>query len=105
MIKPISRLRFVKVLTPYTNGEHLDDESMKDIVTYRQAKKIEVIGGEGFAFSLDGEIIYSEHFTVEIAPVALEKLKYLAQRADLGAKPRLRHGYYREVPPSGDADY
>ena len=72
MIKPISRLRFVKVLTPYTNGEHLDDESMKDIVTYRQAKKIEVIGGEGFAFSLDGEIIYSDHFTVEIAPAALD---------------------------------
>lgn len=72
IIKPISRLRFVKVLTPYTNGEHLDDESMKDIVTYRQAKKIEVKAGEGFAFSLDGEIIYSDHFTVEIAPAALD---------------------------------
>ena len=72
IIKPISRLRFVKVLTPYTNGEHLDDESMSDIVTYRQAKKIEVKAGEGFAFSLDGEIIYSDHFTVEIAPAALD---------------------------------
>lgn len=72
MIKPISRLRFVKVLTPYTNGEHLDDQSMKDIVIYRQAKEVEVIGGEGFAFSLDGEIIYSDRFTVKIAPSVLD---------------------------------
>lgn len=68
LIKPISRLRFVKILTPYTNGEHLDREDMKDIVTYRQAKKVEVKAQPGFAYSLDGEIIYSDHFTIEIAP-------------------------------------
>ena len=44
---------------------------MKDIVTYRQAKKIEIKAPAGFAYSLDGEIIYSEHFTVEIAEKAL----------------------------------
>lgn len=71
LIKPISRLRFVKILKPYTNGEHLDREDMKDIVTYRQAKKIEIKAPAGFAYSLDGEIIYSEHFTVEIAEKAL----------------------------------
>lgn len=71
MIRPISRLRFVKILGPYTNGEHLDREDMKDIVIYKQAKKVEVIAKPGFAYSLDGEIIYSDHFTVEIAPNAL----------------------------------
>lgn len=71
VIKPISRLRFVKILTPYTNGEHLDREDMKDIVTYRQAKRIEVKAEPGFAYSLDGEIIYSDHFTVEIAEKAI----------------------------------
>ena len=71
LIKPISRLRFVKILTPYTNGEHLDREDMRDIVTYRQAKRVEIIAQPGFAYSLDGEIINSEHFTVEIAEKAL----------------------------------
>ena len=71
LIKPISRLRFVKILKPYTNGEHLDREDMKDIVVYRRAKKVEVDAPEGFAYSLDGEIVYEPHFTVEIVPGAL----------------------------------
>ena len=71
LIKPISRLRFVKVLKPYTNGQHLDDPAMQDIVTYCQAKKVEVEAPDGFAYSLDGEIIYENHFTVEIVPYAI----------------------------------
>ena len=71
LIKPISRLRFVKILKPYTDGEHLDREDLKDIVVYRRAKKVEVEAPEGFAFSLDGEIVYQNRFTVEIDPGAL----------------------------------
>jgi diacylglycerol kinase (ATP) len=71
IIRPISRLRFVRILNTYTEGKHLDDESMKDIVIYRQARKVEVLAPPGFAYSLDGEIIYDSHFTVEIVPGAL----------------------------------
>ena len=71
LIKPISRLRFVKILGPYTEGKHLDDESMQDIIVYRQAKKVEVVAPEGFAYSLDGEIIYESKFSVEIAEDAV----------------------------------
>ena len=71
IIRPISRFRFVRILNPYTEGKHLDDESMKDIVIYRQARKVEVMAPPGFAYSLDGEIIYDNHFTVEIVPGAL----------------------------------
>lgn len=71
LIKPISRLRFVKILTPYTNGEHLDREDMKDIVVYRRAKKVEVEAPEGFAYSLDGEIVYENNFTIEMCEGAL----------------------------------
>ena len=71
LIKPISRLRFIKILKPYTNGEHIDSPDMKDIVVYRRAKKVEVDAPAGFAYSLDGEIIYESHFTVEIVPGAL----------------------------------
>ena len=71
LIHPISRIRFVKILGTYTEGKHLDDKGMQDIVVYRQAKKVEVTAPEGFAYSLDGEIIYENKFTVEIAPGAL----------------------------------
>ena len=72
ILRPISRIRFVQILGTYTEGKHLDDEKMKDIVIYRQAKKVEVIAPEGFAYSLDGEIIYDSHFTVEIAEKVLD---------------------------------
>ena len=72
LIAPISRLRFVKLLGPYTAGEHLDDDTFADIITYRQAKKVEVEAPEGFAYSLDGEIIYESKFSIEIVPQALD---------------------------------
>lgn len=72
LIKPISRLRFVQILGTYTEGKHIDDPKLADIVVYRPAKKVEVDAPEGFAYSLDGEIIYENHFTVEIVPAALD---------------------------------
>ena len=69
---PGEEVRFVRILTPYTNGQHLDNEKLKDIVVYRQARKVEVEAPEGFAYSLDGEIIYESHFTVEVAEKALD---------------------------------
>ena len=72
LIRPISRLRFVKILGTYTEGKHLDDPKMRDIVVYRQAKKVEVKAPAGFAYSLDGEIIYESDFAIEIAPGAID---------------------------------
>lgn len=69
--KPISRFRFLSLLKPYTAGEHLDTDKFSDILVYRQAKRVEVFAEKGFAYSLDGEIIYEEHFTAEIVPGAL----------------------------------
>ncbi|MBR0416335.1 MAG: YegS/Rv2252/BmrU family lipid kinase [Firmicutes bacterium] len=71
LVKPISRLRFPKLLGPYTAGKHLDDPAMKDVIIYRQAKKVDVSAPEGFAYSLDGEIIYESEFSVEIVPGAI----------------------------------
>ncbi len=72
LVKPIPRIRFFKMLAPYTNGEHLDREDFKDVMTYLRAKKIEMSAPEGFAYSLDGEIIHESEFTVEIVPGALK---------------------------------
>ena len=71
LIRPISRIKFVTILGTYTNGEHLEADNCKSIVTYRQAKKVHVEAPEGFAYSLDGEIIYENNFDIEMVPNAL----------------------------------
>lgn len=71
LVKPISRLRFLTLLPMYIAGEHLDREEVQDILCYRQAKVVEVDAPEGFAYSLDGEIIYETHFKIELVPQAL----------------------------------
>lgn len=71
LAKCISRFRFLKLLTPYTNGEHLDRDEFSDVIVYRRAKKVEVEAPEGFAYSLDGEIVHENRFTMEIVPKAL----------------------------------
>ena len=71
LVKPISRLRFIKLIGKYTRGEHLDDPAMQEILTYRQAKSVHVTAPAGFAWSLDGEIIYDNDFVVEVVPAVL----------------------------------
>ncbi len=71
LIKPISRIKFVQILGTYTRGEHLDNAGMQKIMKYRQARRVDVEAPEGFAYSLDGEIVYENKFSIEIVPAAL----------------------------------
>ena len=69
LVKPISRLSFVKLIGSYTNGTHLEDPRMKDIVQYTRAKKLTVESAKGLLpVSLDGEVIERKRFTVEVVP-------------------------------------
>ena len=71
VVKCISHFKFVSLLGPYTKGEHLDMEKFKNILTYRQVKKLHVKAKPGFKYSLDGEIIENPEFDIEIAPGAV----------------------------------
>ncbi len=71
LLKPVSRFRFLRIIKPYSKGEHLTRKNMRDIVVYQQAKKVEVSAPEDFACCLDGEIIYKNHFTIEMLNGAL----------------------------------
>ena len=69
LVKPISRLSFVKLIGSYTNGTHLEDPRMKDIVKYTRARSLTVESAKGLLpVSLDGEVIERKRFTVEIVP-------------------------------------
>ena len=71
LVKPVSRLTFVKLVKYYTEGSHLDNPKFKDILIYRKSKKVEVFAEGGFTVSLDGELIETDHFVAEVEPRAV----------------------------------
>ena len=68
LVRPISRFMFLRLLGPYTNGNHLDDPRFEKIIAYRRGKTVHVEAPKGFAFSLDGEVVEKNDFTVEVIP-------------------------------------
>lgn len=70
-VRPISRLRFAKLMGIYRRGEHLEAPQLRDCICYRRAQKVEIDADPGFLMCLDGEIIQDRRFTVESLPGAL----------------------------------
>ncbi len=72
-VKPISIFSFLKLLPIYTVGKHLESEKYKDIIIYRQAKKVEVHAySDDFGVCLDGEMVNTGCFTIEVLPGAVK---------------------------------
>ena len=66
VVRPISLLTLARLIGVYKEGKHLWDKRFAKYLTYRRAKKVEVAGEKPFPICLDGEIIYTKHFTAEI---------------------------------------
>lgn len=71
LARTVSRLRFVQILGPYTNGKHLDNPNFSDVFVYRRCKKLEVSAPDGFKVCVDGELIDAPHFICEVIPGAV----------------------------------
>lgn len=71
LVKPLSRITFIKLIKYYTRGEHLDSPKFKDYIVYRRAKKICIEGGSDFAIALDGELVDISRVEVEVVEKAL----------------------------------
>ncbi|MBQ8831600.1 MAG: hypothetical protein IJ017_08375 [Oscillospiraceae bacterium] len=71
LVKPVSRLTFLKLVKYYIEGSHLDNPKFKNILIYRKCKKVEVFAEEGFTASLDGELVETTHFVAEVEPGAV----------------------------------
>lgn len=71
LVHPVSRLKFVSLVKYYTEGTHLDNPKFDKVLVYRRGREIEVEGPDGFAFSMDGELVYRNKFTVRVLPGAL----------------------------------
>lgn len=66
LVKPVSRPRFVTLMSAYKNGTHLEDPRFTSYIQYRQGSVVEVEGGPDFAVSLDGEVVEGTRFRVEV---------------------------------------
>ena len=72
VVRPISRFTFVKLINCYSEGTHIEDPRFANIISYRRGKSVRVIAEKSdFAYVLDGELLHSNDFTVEICPAAI----------------------------------
>ncbi|MBQ9773380.1 MAG: YegS/Rv2252/BmrU family lipid kinase [Clostridia bacterium] len=71
LVHPVSRLTFTKLIGSYQKGVHLESAKFEKYIEYRRGKRIEVEGPEGFVYSMDGELVKGDRFTVEVMPRVL----------------------------------
>ena len=71
LVRPVSRLKFLKLMGAYRDGRHLEDPRFRDLIIYRQSRRVEVRAGEGFAVSLDGEILKAPEIRIAVLPGAI----------------------------------
>lgn len=71
LIKPVSLFKILQLINSYKKGQHLEDPRFEKYIHYCRAKKIEIVGGDTFGVSLDGEPTQGNHFDVEIMPQAV----------------------------------
>ena len=75
LVRPLSRLRFLRMMNGYKQGTHLDDPKFKPYITYVRARRMTIEGPEGFGISLDGEIYPATHIEVENIPHAVDIIR------------------------------
>lgn len=73
LIPKLSRPKILKLLPVYEKGQHLD-ESLKDIVHYKRAKKVEIKANKPIALCLDGESVIMKNPTIEICDKKIKML-------------------------------
>ena len=71
LVRPVSYITFFKLIGQYAKGTHLGNPKFEKYLEYRRGKTVTVEAPEGFVYSLDGELITQNQFTVEVVHNAL----------------------------------
>lgn len=63
----VSRLNFLRLMSAYENGTHLEDPRLERYISYARGSlvRVEALPGKSLAYSLDGELHFAESFVVE----------------------------------------
>ncbi len=70
-VRPLSRTRFLRLVSTYRAGRHLDDPRFEKYIIYRRAKHVHFSSEKAFDITVDGELIPGKSFDVEVLPHAL----------------------------------
>ena len=70
-VKPISVARFAKLIKYYKNGELLDREELRQIVSYRRGRNVVIDPLRDSYVATDGEIVPGSRFDIECLPKAV----------------------------------
>ena len=68
LIRPMFLLAFLRILPIYRSGRHLDTPWAMKRMRYRRARHVDVISNDLIDVSLDGEIMSSHTFSIDILP-------------------------------------
>lgn len=71
MVRPVSRMRFLRLAGIYRRGEHLEHPELAHILEYRRASRVRVSAQEPFWSVLDGELLQTDDVHVEAVPRAI----------------------------------
>ena len=90
-VNPISRFRFITLISAYEKGTHLSDARFEKYVNYARGTVVEVesVDGSEMHFSIDGELNFAKKFKVEILKHAVNFVvprdiytKHIAEKGD-----------------------
>ena len=71
MVRPITLLRFAKLIPLYAKGLHLDSPKCSKVMKYRRVRHVEVHSEKDTEICLDGEMLPGRDFVVDIVPKAI----------------------------------
>ena len=71
LVKPVSRLKFIRLIGAYAEGKHLEIPELSDFVAYRRGKRVEV-ESEKDGVCIDGEITDGRRFEIDVVPAGVK---------------------------------
>ena len=71
MIDKVSRPRFLKAISAYKKGEHLDERHRFDFIKYRQTTALTIQFAEPQYYCIDGQISKARELKISVIPRAL----------------------------------
>ncbi|MGG7059740.1 diacylglycerol/lipid kinase family protein [Clostridium nigeriense] len=74
LIKNVPRLKLVKLINIYKDGNHLENESIKEYIIYRKCKSINIKSNDGFTTCIDGEILINKDIDISLENKAINFL-------------------------------
>ncbi|MGG7143228.1 diacylglycerol/lipid kinase family protein [Clostridium nigeriense] len=74
LIKNVPRLKLVKLINIYKEGNHLENDSIKEYIIYRKCKSINIKSNDRFTTCIDGEILVNKDIDISLETKAINFL-------------------------------